>query len=402
MVAFARATCLAVLLCVLFPLNAAAQEPYFTTEAEQAIIVDYETGEILFEKDARRPVPPASMSKLMTVAVLLDMLEQGTITPETEFYVSRRAWQTGGSKMFVLVDTQIPVLDLLKGIIVLSGNDACIVVAENVTSPQMGNVTSESQLGTIEAFAEIMNRKAAEWGLEQSTFANPTGLPDPDQLMSMYDLAQLSTKIITDYPEWYESLFSIPEFTWSDITQQNRNPLVGAFEGADGLKTGHTEESGYGVAASAVRDGVRRIIVLHGLDSMSERAREGRRVMGLAFSQFSTRRYFDSGDVVADAEVFLGRQATVPLKIKNDLVFTRHNSVLANAEARVIYEGPIKAPVRAEQQVGILRLEMPGEPVREIPLYTAAPVKGIGVIGKMGIGLRALFTPPSAREVVDQ
>ncbi|GGD03430.1 D-alanyl-D-alanine carboxypeptidase family protein [Aquisalinus flavus] len=399
MVAFARAALLGIIAFLTIAGGAAAQqEQYLTTSAQQAIIMDYETGTVLFEKNAQTPVPPASMSKLMTVAILMDMLEKGELSPDTPFYVSRKAWQTGGSKMFVLVDTTIPVIDLLKGIIVLSGNDACVVVAENISSPVMGNVTRESELGSVEAFADIMNAKAEEWGLTQSTFANPSGLPDPDQLMSMSDLARLSAKIIRDYPEYYDTIFDLPEFTWSNITQSNRNPLVGAFAGADGLKTGHTDESGYGVAGSAIRDGVRRIVVLHGLESDAMRTRESRRVMGLAFSEFTTRRYFTSGDIVGEADVFLGKQETVPLKIKNNVVFTRHNRILQGAEATLLYEGPVKAPVRAETQVGLLRLEIPGEPPREYPLYTAERVDGIGIAGKMGIGLKALFTPPSARE----
>lgn len=399
MVAFARAAVLGIIAFLTLAGGAAAQqEQYFTTAAEQAIIVDYETGTILFEKNAQVPVPPASMSKLMTAAILMDMLERGEVSPDTPFYVSRKAWQTGGSKMFVLVDTTIPVIDLLKGIIVQSGNDACVVVAENISSPVMGNVTRESELGSVEAFADIMNAKAEEWGLTQSTFANPSGLPDPDQRMSMSDLATLSAKIIRDYPDYYEAIFDLPEFTWSNITQSNRNPLVGAFAGADGLKTGHTDESGYGVAGSAVRDGVRRIIVLHGIETEGDRTRESRRVMGLAFSEFTTKRYFSSGDIVGAAEVFLGRQDTVPLKIKNNIVFTRHNRILRSAKATLLYEGPIKAPVRVDTQIGLLRLEIPGEPAREYPLYTAERVAGIGIAGKMGIGLKALFTPPSARD----
>lgn len=399
MVAFARAALLGIFASLAIAGGAAAQqEQYFTTSAEQAIILDYETGTVLFEKNAQTPVPPASMSKLMTAAIIMDMLQKGELAPDTPFYVSRKAWQTGGSKMFVLVDTTIPVIDLLKGIIVQSGNDACVVVAENISSPVMGRVTRESELGSIEAFADIMNQKAQEWGLTQSTFANPSGLPDPNQLMSMADLAKLSAKIIRDYPEYYDEIFDLPEFTWSKITQSNRNPLVGAFSGADGLKTGHTDESGYGVAGSAIRDGVRRIVVLHGMQSDGERTRESRRVMGLAFSEFTTRRYFSSGDVVGEAEIFLGKQESVPLKIKNNVVFTRHNRILRGAKATLLYEGPIKAPVRAETQVGLLRLEIPGEAPREYPLYTAERVDGIGIAGKMGIGLKALFTPPSARE----
>lgn len=397
MAAFARAAFIGIFLSLLTTVSAGAQESYFTTTAPQAILMDYETGTVLFSKDANRPVPPASMSKLMTAAIVMDMLDSGELQPDTPFYVSRKAWRTGGSKMFVLVDTTIPVIDLLRGIIVQSGNDACIVVAENIASAQMGSVSSESELGTVEDFVAIMNRRAAEWGLENSSFANPNGLPDPNQLMSLSDIASLATRIIRDYPELYDAVFDMPEFTWSDITQANRNPLIGAFEGADGLKTGHTEEAGYGVVGSAMRDGVRRLMVLHGMESEAERRREARRVMGLAFSEFTTRRYYARGDIVSEAEVFMGKAETVPLRLENNIIFTRHNRILANATASITYEGPLKAPVPAGEQVGILRLDIPGEAAREYPLYTAERVGAIGVVGKMGVGLRALLTPPSAR-----
>lgn len=401
MTAFARAAYLCLIACLCLGHPAMAQDDLVSTSAQQAIITDYTTGTVLFKKNADTPVPPASMSKLMTAAIIMDMLKSGELSPDTPFYVSRKAWRTGGSKMFVLVDTQIPVIDLLKGIIVLSGNDACVVVAENVTSPDRGSVTSEAQLGSEEAFAELMNAKAREWGLSQSRFANPSGLPDPNQLMSMSDLAKLATRIIREYPELYDQIFHMPEFTWSDITQANRNPLIGAFDGADGLKTGHTEESGYGLVGSAVENGQRRIIVLHGMESMAERASESRRVMRLAFTDFNTRQYFNTGDVVGEAEVFLGKQETVPLKIKNTVIFTRHRRVLQGATATILYEGPLKAPVKPEEQIGILRLSIPGEAVREYPLYAAERVDSLGIVGKMGIGLKTLFTPPSAREAAD-
>ncbi|MEM6852726.1 MAG: D-alanyl-D-alanine carboxypeptidase family protein, partial [Pseudomonadota bacterium] len=237
--------------------------PLIQTQAERAVILDYETGDVLFEKDARTAAPPASMSKLMTTEMLFQRLKDGSMTLDQELPVSERAWRKQGSKMWVLVNTSVPVEDLLRGIVVQSGNDACIVVAEAIG-------------GTEDAFAEMMNERAAEIGLTDSTFANSTGWPDPNHKMSALDLARLSRHLIAEYPDYYP-YFAEREFTWSDITQPNRNPLLFAGVGADGLKTGHTEESGYGLVGSAQVRGDRRIIVIGGLDSEAQRAGEARR-----------------------------------------------------------------------------------------------------------------------------
>ncbi len=378
--------------------QASAAEQFFSTRAAHAIIMDYETSTVLYDKNAYAPIPPASMSKLMTLAVVFDYLKRGEITLDTEFYVSKKAWRTGGSKMFVLVDSTIKVRDLLKGIIVASGNDACIVVAENISAPRIGQVSIETELGSEAKFVTIMNSKAREWGLANSTFANPTGLPDPEQLMSMYDLAMLASHIITTYSDYYP-LFGLQEFTWSKITQNNRNPLLAGFDGADGMKTGHTEDAGFGVVGTAFLDGKRRIVVLAGLESQNSRAREANRMMGLAFSEFDSRTFFMSGDWVGEAEVFMGREGTVPLKIKSDVRFTTHRRALAGAKAHIVYQGPLKAPIRAEQQVALLRVELPGEPAQEYPLYTMENVNGMGFFGKLSVGLQALLTPPSATDI---
>ena len=383
---------------LLFAAAAQADERYFGTRAEYAVILDHETGTVLYDKRANEPMPPASMSKLMTLAVIFDLLAAGDLSLDTEFLVSEKAWRTGGSKMFVLVNTQIKVEDLIKGIIVDSGNDACIVVAENISSGRMGQVTSEEELGSEAAFAEIMNRKAREWGLTNSSFANPTGLPDPKQRMSSLDLARLASRIIRDYSSYYD-YFSLREFTWSKITQSNRNPLLEAFDGADGLKTGHTEESGYGVVGSAIVDGKRRIIVVNGLESMADRAREARRMIGLAFSEFESSSFFSNGEIVGAADVFMGREETVPLVIRSDVNFILHKEEMKAASARIIYQGPLSAPVDADQQVGLLRVEIPGRDTFDYPLYTAQKVSQIGVLGKMSLGLQRLLTPPSADDI---
>lgn len=372
---------LAALLIVFAPFAATAQD-FVQTPAPQAMIMDADTGKILFGKAAQDPMPPASMSKLMTAAVVLDLIDQGVIADDTPFEVSEKAWRTGGSKMFVLVDTTIPVIDLLRGLIVQSGNDAAIVLAENVAETEAG-------------FVKLMNAKAAEWGLSESRFANPTGLPDPDQRMSPRDLGKLTRRIWDTYPN-HRDIFGQREFTWSEITQANRNPLLATFDGTRGMKTGHTDESGYGVTGLAERGDERRIIVVNGLASEGERRRAADRLMGTAFDEYSKHTFLSAGDVVADVPVFAGRQETAPLIIRSDLTFTLHHRSLDGAEARIEFDSPLPAPVRAGEQVGVLHLTMPSEPDREYPIYTGADVKGLSASAKIGLGLQKLLTPPDA------
>lgn len=365
-------------------LLSASAQPFVTTKAPAAIILDHDSGEILFAKNADTPVAPASMSKLMTAAVVLDLIAEGRYRPTTPFDVSEKAWRTSGSEMFVLVDTQIVVLDLLKGLIVQSGNDAAIVLAENIA-------------GSEAAFARLMNEKAQAWGLTQSSFNNPTGFDHPDQKMSVRDLAALTRLIWNRFPE-YRYLFAMPEFTWSEITQRNRNPLLGVVEGADGMKTGHTDASGYHLVGSATRAGTRRIIVLAGLETQADRTREGIRMMDLAFDGFETATYFLPGDEVGTAAVFGAEATSVPLVVRAPVQFLRHTRQLERARARIVYEGPLVAPVRKGDQVAILRLTMPGEADADFPLYAGETVRGLGPIAKIKNGFTELFTLPQAAE----
>ncbi|MGV6800515.1 MAG: D-alanyl-D-alanine carboxypeptidase family protein [bacterium] len=376
----------------------AKEDSWLNTKSSHAIIYDYGSKTILYEKRAHEPMPPASMSKLMTVAVLFDALKRGDISLDSEFYVSKKAWQTGGSKMWVLVNTKIRVEDLIYGVIVQSGNDACIVVAENLAADRPGFVSKEDELGTVEQFVHLMNEKAKQWNLAESRFANPTGLPDPNQRMSAYDLAMLTSHIITTYPEYFH-YFRTKEFTWSNITQENRNPLLKINDRMDGMKTGHTDEAGYGLVGTAQIDGQRRIIVLNGLDSLADRARESARIMEKAFNDFTTAHYYRSGDIVSEGLVFMGKEETVPLKVKNDIQFTLHKSLIEKAEGKIIYNGPLKAPIYTDQQVGFLQITMPGDRKYEYPLYTAKSVKSVGFLGKVGLGLQDLLTPPNAEEI---
>jgi len=355
-----------------------------TTPAPYAVIMDYETGAILFEKDADTPVGPSSMSKLMTVAIVFEKLKTGELKLTDEFSVSEKAWrEKQGSSMWVRVDTKIPLIDLLRGIIVQSGNDACIVVAENIS-------------GTEEAFADLMTKKAREWGLKNSKFVNSTGLPDENQKMSTRDLAILARKIIKDSPELYK-LFAEREFTWEKIRQPNRNPLLSNFKGADGLKTGHTEENGYGLVGSAIINGERRIVVVNGLASNQDRAVESERLMRAAFNDFTKRALYKSGDIAGDALVFAGRAPSVPLVTNEEISMILHRADANTVTAKVIYEGPVQAPISEGQQIGYLRISAGEGEAREFPLYAGADVKAVGLLGRIGLAAKHLIGgPPKA------
>ncbi len=353
-----------------------------TTKAPYAIIMDYETGAVLYEKDADRPTPPSSMSKLMTSAIVFDRLKTGQLKLTDEFPVSEKAWRMEGSKMWTRVDTKIPLEALLNGVIVQSGNDACVVIAEGVA-------------GSEEAFAELMTKKAREWGLNNSTFANATGWPDENHKMSTRDLALLARKIIKDFPEYYK-YYAKKEFTWEKIRQPNRNPLLYSFKGADGLKTGHTEDAGYGLVGSAEIDGERRIIVVNGLASEKERAAETERLMRIAFNDFSRRTLYEQGAIAGDALVFAGAAPSVPLVAGEPISMIISRADAASVSAKVIYEGPVEAPIEEGQQIGVLRISAGQGDAREFPLYAGKAVKAIGPLGRIGLAAKTLLGKPQA------
>jgi D-alanyl-D-alanine carboxypeptidase (penicillin-binding protein 5/6) len=362
--------------------SARGAEPSVDTTAEFAVIIDYDTGAVLFEKRADTPTTPSSMSKLMTVAVVFEKLKAGELRLADMMTVSEKAWrEREGSSMWVRVDTEISVENLLRGIIVQSGNDACIVVAENIS-------------GSEEAFADLMTKKAREWGLQNSTFANAHGKPDPNHKMSMRDLAILTRKLIHDYPEYYH-LFAERSFTWEKIEQPNRNPLFDLVEGADGLKTGHTSEAGYGLVGSAIQDGRRRIVVVNGLSSEKDRAREARRLFKIAFEDFVDETLYQPGDLVGQALVFKGQAASVPLVTNEVVSLIMHRSERDSVRAKVVYEGPVVAPIEEGRQIGFLRIEPVNGDPREFPLYAGARVKQIGVLGKIGLAAAKLLAVPA-------
>nr|WP_238934715.1 D-alanyl-D-alanine carboxypeptidase family protein [Maricaulis parjimensis] len=354
-------------------------QPGFQTEASHAVIMDYETGEVLFNHNGDEAMPPASMSKMMTVLMVLEALEAGSLSLDDELPVSVHAWRTGGaasgsSTMFLEVNSRARVEDLLHGVIIQSGNDACIVLAEAIG-------------GSESAFADMMTDRAHELGLTSASFANATGWPDPGQMISARDLAELARILIRDHPDYY-GLWSEREFTYNGIRQYNRNPLLGVFSGADGLKTGHTEDSGYGLVGSAERDGERRIIVFNGMPSNADRATEAERMMRAALSDYGVYHLFSDGDAVDHrAEVFMGEADSIGLQVQGDVTAGLHRRSRRDLRVTVNYDGPLVAPIAAGDVVGTLRVEAPDYETHEYPLVATEDVARKGLMGRIGAAL---------------
>jgi D-alanyl-D-alanine carboxypeptidase (penicillin-binding protein 5/6) len=351
------------------------------TASDHVYIVDYNTGSVLFDKAGEEKLHPASMSKLMTLYMLFDAVKRGDIKLTDSFHVSKKAWSTQGSKMFVPIDGDIKVEDLIRGIIVQSGNDACVVVAEGLA-------------GSEEAFAERMNKKAAELGLNDSHFVNASGLPDPNHLMTARDLYRLAHHLFVDFPDFYH-YFSEREFTYHNIKQGNRNPLLyRPNTGVDGLKTGHTEEAGFGLTASAIRDGRRIFMVVHGLGSMQNRADEAGQLLDWAFRTFGDFTVAKKGNALAQANVWMGQQKTVPLTVAQDLLVTLPVSERDKIQVKAVYDGPIPAPVTAGQPIGELVMQIPGMPEFRAPLVAAADVPQLGFGGRVVAMLQQMIFGP--------
>ncbi len=339
------------------------------TLARHALIIDFDTGAVLLEKAADDRMPPSSMSKLMTMYVVFDLLKQGRLRLDQQLPVSERAWRMGGSKMFVQIGTTVPVESLARGVIVQSGNDACIVLAEAISG-------SETQ------FAELMNETARRIGLRSSNFRNSTGWPDPEHRMTSRDLATLARRIIVDFPEYYR-FYNERSFRWNDITQENRNPALGRVPGADGLKTGHTEEAGYGLTASAMRGNRRLILVVNGLGSMRQRAEESERLFEWAFREFENVVVFRAADTVEEVPVYLGERPTVPLVAGRDLVLTLPRQWRRNLQVRVRFDAPVPAPVTKGQGIGTLLISGQGVPEMSVPLIAGADVDRLGLFPRI-------------------
>ena len=339
------------------------------TQAKHALVLEADTGVVLLDKGADERMPPASMSKIMTAYVVFDMLKQGRANPEDELPVSERAWRLQGSKMFVPLGGRLSIDNLLKGVIIQSGNDACLVLAEGLA-------------GSEEAFVDLMNQKAKEIGLKDSHFANVSGLPDPDHYMTARDLATLAMRTIKDFPEYYH-YYGDTEYEFNNIKQGNRNPLLYKGMGADGLKTGHTEEAGYSLTASVKREDRRVILVLGGLPTMKARAQESERLIDWAFREFNDYRLFAAGVKVDEAEVWLGSEAKVPLTVSQDLRITLARKARKDMKVTAQYDRPIAAPITKGQTVGKVIVTAPDVPPTEVPLVTAADIPRMDPLGRI-------------------
>jgi D-alanyl-D-alanine carboxypeptidase (penicillin-binding protein 5/6) len=335
------------------------------TSAPHAILVEAETGSVLFEKGADALVAPASLAKLMTVDVVFEQLELGNIKLTDAFVVSENAWRKGGamssgSTMYAALHSRVKVEDLLKGVIIQSANDGCIILAEGIA----GNEAS---------FVRMMNDRARELGLTKSTFTNAEGLPDAKMRVTPRELAMVARHIVNAYPEYYK-WFAEREFTWNKIRQQNRNPLLGTVEGADGMKTGFTNEAGYNLAASATRNGLRLVVVVTGLKNAKERADEAKKLLEYGFREFDSRILFAENQIIAEAKVYGGAQGKVPVTARQQIKLMVPRTVSERISAKMVYVGPVRAPVREGQPIGHLQVSRGDTKVLEVPLQATESV----------------------------
>lgn len=353
------------------PSGSPAQTPLgpFDTIARQAILVDADTGAVLLEKNADERMPPSSMSKLMTAYVVFDQLKQGRLQLTQEMPVSERAWRMGGSKMFVQLGTMIPVEALIRGMIVQSGNDACVVLAEGIA-------------GSEQQFAELLNTTGRRIGLNNSNFRNATGWPDPEHRMTARDLSILARRIIQDFPEYYR-YYNERSFSWNGISQDNRNPLLARVAGADGLKTGHTEEAGYGLTGSVKRNDRRLILVFNGLPSMRARSEESERLMEWAFREFENVVLFRASETIEEVPVWLGDRASVPLVGGRDVVLSLPRVWRNRLQVKLRYDAPLPAPIARGQEIGRMEVSGQGVPAMTVPLIAGADVARLGLLPRI-------------------
>ncbi|MBA3448074.1 MAG: D-alanyl-D-alanine carboxypeptidase [Pseudaminobacter sp.] len=361
-----------------------ANAQLFETKATQAFMIDAETGSILFSKDPDKLIPPASLAKLMTMEVVFNAIKAGRHTLEDTFVVSENAWRTGGagsggSTMFADLKSTIRLEDLIRGVVVQSANDGCIIIAEGMA-------------GSEENFAVLMTERARQLGLTQSVFKNSTGLPAEGQVVTVRELVKLAVHIWREYPDFYK-YYSQPDFTWNDITQRNRNPLLAMDIGADGMKTGFTEESGYAIVGSVDREGKRVFVAMSGMSSERERAEEARKLVDWGMRAFEKSELFADGEVVGEAQVFGGVKSGVALKAKGPVSIFVPITNKDRLIARVVYDGPVTAPVEEGAPVGALRVWVGETLSQETPLYAAESVelgalhqRALDAVGELLVG----------------
>ncbi|WP_374942143.1 D-alanyl-D-alanine carboxypeptidase family protein [Sphingomonas sp.] len=368
-----------------------AAAPQFQTPAPVAFLQDLSSGAILYARDADRRMPPASMAKMMTVYVAFDMIKKGELKLDQQFPVRPETWQkwhgpAAGSTMFLSTGENVSVDNLLKGIVTLSGNDACVVLAEGIS-------------GTEEGFASRMNQAAKELGLTNSHFGNSNGWPDNGvTYVTARDLAKLAAATIQNHPALYKKYYSLPSFTWgktlgagADITQANRDPLLGRVAGADGLKTGHTDEAGYGFTGSAQQNGRRLVMVMAGLTSFNQRISESVGFMNWGFRAWQAKPLVAKGKHVETADVQMGSSSTVGLIAPTALTVTLPAGAVPEMSAKVVYDGPIKAPIKAGQHIADLVVTSPDMPEQRLPLVAETAVGEAGFFGRAWAGLTSLF-----------
>ena len=363
---------------------APADAQLFESIASHVYLVDVQTGAVLINKNGEATMAPASMTKMMTVYLLFERLKDGSLSLEDTFRVSEKAWRKGGSKMYVDVGSRVKVEDLLRGIVVQSGNDASIVVAEGLA-------------GSEDAFATEMNRAAHELGMTNTTFLNATGWPHPEHLTTAHDLAVLTAATIRNFLEFYH-YYSEKLFKYNGLKQYNRNPLLRKEMGADGLKTGHTENSGYGIVASAMRNDRRLILILNGLPSESARSSEAERILDLGFREWDNYTLFKAGDVVASASVWLGRVETVPLIIEQEVTLTLRRRARREMVVKVLHEDPIPAPIAKSTRIANLFVTMPQTKPLELPLVAGTNIGRLGMIGRFGAAVNYILWGDEAKQ----
>lgn len=379
----------AIALSIAYP--SAASAPQFDTPAPVAFMEDLSSGAVLYQKDADRRMPPASMAKMMTVYVAFDLVKRGELKLDQEFEVRPETWKkwhgpAAGSTMFLSTGEKVSVANLLYGIVTLSGNDACVVLAEGIS-------------GTEGAFVQRMNEAAKRLGLDNSHFGTSNGWPDGGvTYVTARDLAKLAAATITDHPKLYKQFYSRPDFTWGKtlgsgaaITQANRDPLLGRVQGADGLKTGHTDEAGYGFTGSPEQNGRRLVMVLAGLTSFNQRVSESVRFMDWGFRAWQAKAIVKEGRKVADADVQMGSSSRVGLIAPRDLKVALPAGAVPVLSGKIVYQGPIKAPIKVGDHIADLVVTSPGLPDQTLPLVADKDVGEAGFFGRAWTGLTGLF-----------
>ena len=362
---------------ILIPFTASA----FNTKAKYAALLDYDTGEVLYQKNADEKMVPSSMTKVMTAYIVFERLKSGILNLDDEFTVSEKAWKKGGSKMFLRHTERVTVEELLNGIIVQSGNDACITVAEGISSSE-------------ESFAELMNETAKRIGLTNSNFVNSTGWPDDGHYMSAKDLAVLARRIIKDFPEYYH-YFAKAEYKYSNIKQANRNSLLFRDIGVDGLKTGHTDDGGYGIVISGEKDGRRVLAVVNGLDSEFNRTDEAERLLNYGFRNFTKKTLFKKGQVVDNAQVWQGKTDEVSLSVQNDIELLIPKLSSNDIQVGIEYEGPVASPIKKGDKIGSLFIQIPNMERKRYPLVASDDVKQAGSFNRFITNIKTLLESQS-------